>query len=997
MFKNDERYWDINLLNKWFAISSIIFLACTIWMFIDDNDDEFKDYQREFRKLETAVVEKKLEEELEQVKTDRSVLESQLSEAEIDFEKNKVQLKELEDSLKILKDRYYVENNMTYQAYKAEVDVTKYLIEAENAHGGNEKKLNKLTKRFEKENAKLYEYKLAKQKTEVKIAKTENKIRDIKSNVKNQKKELDGFLKKVNLASNRLQSLDRERMSFQNKIADFIRDLPILDFMAPYYKVNQIVVKDVKYDVNFAAVPQVDRCTSCHLGIGNPDFVDAPQPYTTHPNLDLYITSASPHPMEDFGCTGCHAGRGRGTSFISSSHTPNTPQDKKRWKEEYDWEKIHHWLQPMYPAKYTQAGCFKCHTNTSDLAGAEKLNFGLSLINNSGCNGCHYNANWESVGMAGPDLRKVNEKLDKKWVKNWIKNPRHFRYNTRMPAIFEQANQEDPVVYKRNNAEIVAITEYLFNNKSSSVDNSIDKNYIGDPENGEALYTNLGCMGCHIAEEDPQNSPKINSYYNLTKLQGPNLIGLGSKVSAKWLYEWLMDPHEYMPTTRMPNLRLEPEQAKDITAYLLESQNKEFATTEPPKAEPEYIDIVALDWLKKVNPDKYAKKKLDQMSENEKMLLIGEKSIRHYGCYGCHNIDGFEDAKPIGVELTYEGSKPVNKFDFGLYHDIDHTVHDWIENKLKSPRIYDRGKESAPLDLLRMPNFYYSEEEIEAVTTAVLSFNSDKVGEPLLAHLKKPEVYKEGHRLVKKYNCQGCHLMENKGGQLVNTMGAPEYAPPNLNTEGKKANPDWLLTFLENPNVIRPNLQVRMPSFHQISNEEWDKIIQYFQLIDETKRLYRSEHLVDKNSTEFHAGEKLHEFGACNNCHFYGDEFPKQAASTWAPNLALTKERLNPDWVKEWLRNPQEIMPGTKMPAVYLPTEDILSVENADDTWGRELVELSGNQDAMLDGIRDYLWDIKGPTDISDIVKEYFDKNGYDFDLGDEDDEDDWDEDDWED
>ena len=78
---------------------------------------------------------------------------------------------------------------MTYQAYKAEVDVTKYLIEAENAHGGNEKKLNKLNKRFEKENAKLYEYKLAKQKTEVEIAKTENKIRDIKSNVKNQQKE----------------------------------------------------------------------------------------------------------------------------------------------------------------------------------------------------------------------------------------------------------------------------------------------------------------------------------------------------------------------------------------------------------------------------------------------------------------------------------------------------------------------------------------------------------------------------------------------------------------------------------------------------------------------------------------------------------------------------------------------------------------------------------------------------------------------------------------
>ena len=52
-YNNDERYWNINLLNKWFAISSILFLISIMWMFLDDNDDEFKDYQKDFRKLET--------------------------------------------------------------------------------------------------------------------------------------------------------------------------------------------------------------------------------------------------------------------------------------------------------------------------------------------------------------------------------------------------------------------------------------------------------------------------------------------------------------------------------------------------------------------------------------------------------------------------------------------------------------------------------------------------------------------------------------------------------------------------------------------------------------------------------------------------------------------------------------------------------------------------------------------------------------------------------
>ena len=30
--------------------------------------------------------------------------------------------------------------------------------------------------------------------------------------------------------------------------------------------------------------------------------------------------------------------------------------------------------------------------------------------------------------------------------------------------------------------------------------------------------------------------------------------------------------------------------------------------------------------------------------------------------------------------------------------------------------------------------------------------------------------------------------------------------------------------------------------------------------------------------------------------------------------------------------------------------------------------------------MRDYLWDIKGPTNIDALIKEYFAENGYDFD-----------------
>ena len=184
-----------------------------------------------------------------------------------------------------------------------------------------------------------------------------------------------------------------------------------------------------------------------------------------------------------------------------------------------------------------------------------------------------------------------------------------------------------------------------------------------------------------------------------------------------------------------------------------------------------------------------------------------------------------------------------------------------------------------------------------------------------------------------------------------------------------------------------------MPSFHQISDEEWDAIIAYFQHADHETINYRANHQFDKSSTEFAAGEVIHELGQCNSCHFYGEEFPTGDAPTWAPNLAMTKERLNPGWVTEWLKNPQTIMPGTKMPAPYVPDKSVLAAPGAENDWGEALVELDGDTLAMLNGLRDYLWDIKGAANIDEIIKDYFDEHGYDFDSGDE--SDDYEDDDW--
>ena len=42
-------------------------------------------------------------------------------------------------------------------------------------------------------------------------------------------------------------------------------------------------------------------------------------------------------------------------------------------------------------------------------------------------------------------------------------------------------------------------------------------------------------------------------------------------------------------------------------------------------------------------------------------------------------------------------------------------------------------------------------------------------------------------------------------------------------------------------------------------------------------------------------------------------------------------------------------MPGTKMPAPYVPDSEILSMEGAENDWGKALVAINGDTTTMLD------------------------------------------------
>jgi hypothetical protein len=207
-----------------------------------------------------------------------------------------------------------------------------------------------------------------------------------------------------------------------------------------------------------------------------------------------------------------------------------------------------------------------------------------------------------------------------------------------------------------------------------------------------------------------------------------------------------------------------------------------------------------------------------------KLVYIGRKALGKYGCYGCHDIPGFEDAKPIGAGLADWGRKDPSKLAFehiaeyvhrdehgdgehgdgghgdGGHGDVkandhEHTERDvrlsrydddlsdfygqqlhshnrtgFIYQKLREPRSYDYHKTDG-IEYnarLRMPLFPFSTEYREAVITFVLGLVADP---PRTKYLYQPssraKALIDGKQVIDKYNCAGCHILKLRNGHSI--------------------------------------------------------------------------------------------------------------------------------------------------------------------------------------------------------------------------------------
>jgi len=770
--------------------------------------------------------------------------------------------------------------------------------------------------------------------------------------------------------------------------------------------------------INVAEANIVDRCESCHMGAREPVKI-TPGAMTTkgEKKPDEYANAFVSHPEPEllkihdpdkFGCSPCHQGNGRATTSVEKAHGnyehwlwPLFPKENAQ----AGCQTCHSadmvlvsgdtQFQTINSGKeiFRRRGCNGCHRyegydpEPEDLnsvgqqikqietqkkdnikqtaylmkqADAAESNDDANRLNgeavdlrvaNSKLDGRLQQLDFQSHSLMqdmkkiGPNLKDVRLKLNKNWIPVWLKKPTEFRPTTKMPN------------FRLTDHQIQAISAYIW---QTGFTDPLPKHKPGNAAHGKELFESRGCLACHsIGEGDQMMGGTFAA----------NLTRVGEKANYDYLVRWIHNARErtrpYCPyekkdigpedyakknlpyqwdlthskcpndghelqvqnMTVMPSLRLRPEDAEDIATYLISQKKQEPSS---------YADAAFMD--------------------NPNLKEEGKKWVRFYGCGGCHEISGMEDEGRIGTELTFEGSKPIERLDFALSTEpaqrggkdsepikdkedlarlpdgpaekpwYDHKG--FFEHKLAEPNVYDLGKEKGETEKLRMPNVHLTKEEVLDLTTFLMG--SQETSLPASYQYKPGDArhdIQEGWWVVVKYNCMGCHQIIP--GQRTILMRLPQYQdvqeqlPPKLLTEGARVDPEWLRKFLSNPslsttdtdrNGVRPYLKVRMPTF-SFSDNELRKLVRFFEALSQQPLPYIPEGVPTLTAKETDMARSLFSSTAapCLKCHATGD--PSHDKIATAPNFLLAKERLKPDWVERWITDPQAVSPGTSMPS----------------------------------------------------------------------------------
>jgi mono/diheme cytochrome c family protein len=520
--------------------------------------------------------------------------------------------------------------------------------------------------------------------------------------------------------------------------------------------------------------------------------------------------------------------------------------------------------QAMLPARYFAAGCGQCHQDASP--GTPQLNLGRSLLARFGCVNCHILKTAEGVAMKAsdepPPLTHIAEKTTQQWIYAWLKNPQAYSTTATMPD------------FKLSDGDARDISAYLIAQSTPYLPSDAAKTGKAEApaaadsaQEGASAYGEAFCASCHAV----QNAAGLLVGGDL----GPELTRIGSKAKPEWLAQWVRNPKLYFPQTAMSHYRFTEKQAALLTGFLEAKTDSDF--------------------LAKVNLE----------PSSQRQIASGKALVNEFGCAACHAINNVQRPDHFGAELSAVGSKPLSKIVF--VGTVPRTLPDYLAAKVRQPRIFGAK--------LKMPQYSFTPSQVDAVVTALLAQTERAQTLPATLRVAGPRVsnYKpagRAGRLMEDMQCLSCHAINGSGGGMA----------PDLTWEGSAVQRQWLVSFLKNPNTLRPALIRRMPKFN-VTDTEAETLADYILTVYQTPAFDSDSLDPDSFSpADRERGRQLfYSKYACQSCHIVD---PQNDKGYVGPTLTHVGERLTAAWIFHYLKNPQALRPGTIEPNQHISDDD---------------------------------------------------------------------------
>ncbi len=510
---------------------------------------------------------------------------------------------------------------------------------------------------------------------------------------------------------------------------------------------------------------------------------------------------------------------------------------------------------PKSPSSPLVVGFERFHRNGD----TDRLHGGEILLGELGCTHCHLADEalaQRVIPRQAPILDGVGGRIRLTYLKDFLTRPQGTKPGTPMPHLLAGWDPEE----RDQAAE--ALAHFL---ASLEVPDPAQPAPGANPheiEAGERLYHTVGCVACHapfltpgiLHREDGQGYSLASIQYQTPGVPSVPLADQIRKTTLEPLAGFLVDPVRTRPAGRMPPLRLTDAEARSVAAYLLDQGTD--------RAVPENI-----------NPD-------------AEKVAKGQALFAELRCNACHRLEeGKTAAAPIPVLSRLEELDP--------------------------------GKPGGCLDpspRKGVPDYELDPDQRAALGEALSG---------LKGAVSRLDPEAEVRRYLEVYNCFACHRRGEQGGPEPGRaayflpveeldMGNEGRLPPPLTEAGRKLTPPWLKKVLDGSGMVRPYLMVRMPDYGTAAETLADALIR----ADEDLQLPAT----DVSGTLHHHrnryGRRL--MGAdglnCINCHGL-----RGHPSTGMPalDLADTLERLQPDWFKRYLLDPDSGRPGTLMPTFF--------------------------------------------------------------------------------